>query len=764
LDDLANLLVRVRAETGNFFKGMNGVLAKTGDVAAGFVKFGAAAGAAIGGLAVAAGKFAADFQDGMADVSTLIQEDAAGAMARFGDDIKRISVQTGKMPTELAGGLYEVISAFGDTADAAQQLGIATKASIGGKADMVPTVKLLSAVTKGYGDTSLAAVRKVADLAFVTTNLGQTTFPELADSMGDVVPLAATLKVKQEALFGSFAALTGVTGNTAEVSTQMKNVMQSLIKPTAQMQSTMRRLGFSSGTAMIESLGLQGALDALAKSTGGNTSQLAAMFSSTEALNAVLALTGNQAADFTTKTEAMAKASGAADEAFRKKTQTVTALWNQLKALGSVALINVGEVLLPPLQTLLQWVVDNMPTIQTVMQTTFGALGQLLQPVGAAFNWLLDNVVTPFMNGWNGSLLALLSPVGIFGLKVREVWDAIAGYFANWRTNIWNPFVQGWSTGNTSMGDVLSTTWATIGSIMRSIWDIIKGVWELAVMWWQSSGDTILAVTRVLWETVLGVVDGALKIVSGVIGFFVSLFKGDWEGMKTAVLKVWSGLWEVVNTILTGAWDLLMINLQAIGSGIVALWGWIKDEGVALWQGLWSDIIDGVVGAYTTVCDWISNLVGDVRDFFLGLVGDGESWGADMIRGFIRGIASMVQTAINKAKEFAGDIADGVKDVLGIHSPSRVFAGIGADVGRGFALGIESTGSLIDRAMAGVTDGTVNTAVRSVSPAGAVAPTGPAGGGLRQPIVIQVGNQTLAEIIVDTLTGAVTPVANAYGR
>ena len=118
------------------------------------------------------------------------------------------------------------MSAFGDTADSTKQLEVATKAAKAGNAETADSVKMLSAVTKGYGDTSAAAVQKAADLAFQTVKLGQTSFPELAASMGAVVPLASTLKVSQEQLFGAMATLTGVTGSTSEVTTQLKATLQ----------------------------------------------------------------------------------------------------------------------------------------------------------------------------------------------------------------------------------------------------------------------------------------------------------------------------------------------------------------------------------------------------------------------------------------------------------------------------------------------------------------------------------------------------------
>ena len=78
-------------------------------------------------------------------------------------------------------------------------------------------------------------MQKASDLAFLTVKLGQTSFPELASSMGQVVPLAATMKVSQEELFGAMATLTGVTGGTAEVTTQLRATMQEFLSPSSQM-------------------------------------------------------------------------------------------------------------------------------------------------------------------------------------------------------------------------------------------------------------------------------------------------------------------------------------------------------------------------------------------------------------------------------------------------------------------------------------------------------------------------------------------------
>ena len=165
----------------------------------------------------------------MQNVGTLLDGNVDAKLQTMGADLRKVSIQTGASTEDLTSGLYDVVSAFGESAESVKQLEIASKAAKAGNATTSDSVALLSAVTKGYGDTSAAAMEKVSDLAFQTVKLGQTTFPELASSIGQVVPLASTLAVSQEELFGAMATLTGVTGGTAEVTTQLKATMQGFL-------------------------------------------------------------------------------------------------------------------------------------------------------------------------------------------------------------------------------------------------------------------------------------------------------------------------------------------------------------------------------------------------------------------------------------------------------------------------------------------------------------------------------------------------------
>ena len=61
--------------------------------------------------------------------------------------------------------------------------------------------------------------------------------------------------------------------------------------------------------------------------------------------------------------------------------------------------------------------------------------------------------------------------------------------------------------------------------------------------------------------------------------------------------------------------------------------------------------------------------------------------GENMIKGIGQGISSMASWLYDKASSLVNSVVSGVKSLLGIHSPSTVFAGIGENMGAGIGVG-----------------------------------------------------------------------------
>ena len=361
----------------------------TGKVIAGAA---AAAATAVATIGVAAVKAAAEYETQLANISTLLTGTEAEIAARtgeIGEEILDVSNRTGVATADLTDGMYQVVSAFGDTADAASILETAAKSAAAGNATTTDSINLLSAVTKGYGDTSAEAVQQAADLAFATVRLGQTSFPELASSMGKVIPLASTLGLEQEQLFGAMATLTGVTGSTAEVVTQLKATMQGFLSPSKNMTEVLKSLGYESGQALLESEGLQGALEALKGAVNNDELAFAGLFSSVEAQTAVLAMAGNQADNLTSKTAEMYEATGAANAAFAKQTDTLAYDIQMIKNLGANFLTQLGTNILPYVRELAE---AALPVVTEALEKIGDYMtGTIIPAAQTAVEWVVEN-------------------------------------------------------------------------------------------------------------------------------------------------------------------------------------------------------------------------------------------------------------------------------------------------------------------------------------------------------------------------------------
>jgi TP901 family phage tail tape measure protein len=338
------------------------------------------------GLGVAATKMSMDFNKSMANVATMT-DGSSKRIDGLKTAVQRLAIETGKSTGDLADGMYQVLSAFGDTADAATRLKVATRASVAGVSTTTDAINLLSAVTKGYGDTSVGAMKSVSDLAFQTVKLGQTTFPELAASMGRVVPLAASLGVSQQELFAVMATATGVTGKAAEVSTQYRGVLQSLSSPTKKMAELYKTLGVKNGEALLKQKGFAKTLQIITDEARRTNTPLQEYIGSIEGQTLAMALAGPQADTFREKLEQMGETAGATDQAFRSQTEGVNKVgveWEKAKQRVAVAAQGMGDAIAPLVGSGVAAIV-SLATIVERLATGFEALPDGAQAVALGF-------------------------------------------------------------------------------------------------------------------------------------------------------------------------------------------------------------------------------------------------------------------------------------------------------------------------------------------------------------------------------------------
>lgn len=282
---------------------------------------------------------------------------AANTMAgKSGEDFANLKNQVSELAKtipiardQLANGLYQVISNGVPEDNWIEYLNQSAKASVGGIADLEEVVKVTSTVIKNYG-LSWQEAGTIQDKIQLTAKNGVTSFEQMAQALPRVTANAATLGVTVDELMATFATLTGVSGNTAEVSTQLAAIFTALVKPSSEATEMAQQMGIQFDAAAVKAAGgMQNfiqSLDRDVKSYAASSGMLeqeiyGKLFGSAESLRALIPLTGELAGKFSQNVDEMQGSAGTIDDAFNIMGNTGSAQLQKLKN----AFAGIGDAL-----------------------------------------------------------------------------------------------------------------------------------------------------------------------------------------------------------------------------------------------------------------------------------------------------------------------------------------------------------------------------------------------------------------------------------
>lgn len=278
------------------------------------------------------------FTKAMRAANTMAGKDAAGFKQLKGQ-VADLAKELPIARDQLANGLYQVISNGVPEDNWLSFLEATAKASIGGLADLNQAVTVTATIIKNYG-LAWEDAGSIQDKIQMTAKNGVTTFEQLADALPSVAGSAAQLGVSIDELMAIFATCTGVTGNTAEVSTQLSAVLKALIKPSTEAAKAAEAMGIQFDAAGIRAAGgldnflkeLDQTINQYAQSTGELSETIYGnLFGSARALRLLVSLTGEQADKFTENIGVMADSAGSIDQAFNEMASTGEAAAQKLK-------------------------------------------------------------------------------------------------------------------------------------------------------------------------------------------------------------------------------------------------------------------------------------------------------------------------------------------------------------------------------------------------------------------------------------------------
>ena len=164
-------------------------------------------------------------------------------------------------------------------------------------------------------------------------------------------------------------------------------------------------------------------------------------------------------------------------------------------------------------------------------------------------------------------------------------------------------------------------------------------------------------------------------------------------------------------------------------------------------------LVKGIAQNIPQLVTSVLNMMATIVQTILDSLPDIIEVGKNIVRGLWGGIKSMASWIGNKISGFVGGLVDGVKGVLGIHSPSRVFAGIGQNMalglGQGFEKQMQSVTAGIQDAIPMPTVDTVYNAAAGLVNGLAAQSAGSPGGSYTINLVLQNGQQIASWLLPD---------------
>ena len=202
------------------------------------------------------------------------------------------------------------------------------------------------------------------------------------------------------------------------------------------------------------------------------------------------------------------------------------------------------------------------------------------------------------------------------------------------------------------------------------------------------------------------------------ITLIISLVNGLTQEIPTLIPTIVSALLTIVDTLVDPA---NLAGIISAGLNLILTLAQSLIGAMPRLIGILPRIIKGIVGGLlellpnlipvainmlvtlgTGLIGNISQLLAMLPEIFAGIIGafaevDWKQLGIDIINGLINGLKSMISSVISTVGNIVSGISDTFKDLLGIHSPSKVFMEYGIYTDEGYALGLQKAQPIIER-------------------------------------------------------------------
>lgn len=647
-------------------------------------------------LAAVAVDEAIKFESAMADVKKVVNFDSPQGLANMRQDLLDLSTQ---IPI-TADGLAQIAAAAGQSGIAANEITKFTEAAAKmgtafdisaqeagqAMAEMRTAFKMsqtdveaLADKINYLGNTSPNSAAKIMKIVQTVGPLGELAGVSAAQiaAMGASVNSLAP-EVVATGLKNMFLALTKGESATKSASDAFKKLGLDSVQVSKDMQQnseatinriieSLKKLPEAQRTATINDIFGAEALPVIAQ-----------MVTNTETLTKNLTAVGDAT-----------KYAGSMQQEYAARSATTE---NQLALFSNnlnVLKVNVGSALLPAINQLAQavipvvqsmatWAQQNPDLVTQIVAITGAVLGAITVLGGLALAFTAVSSGIAAVSAIAGGVAAV---IGAISLPVVAVVAAIAALvtagvmlYQNWdtvkakATEIWN-----------SVSDSVGNAVQSIADWFRSAGQSIKNEFSVIGNGVKSAMSAISSTVSSVWNGLKGIVSSAMSAVSATV-------TSAWNGIKNAVSSAINAIKSVVSAGLGLLSSVFRTQFNIIKTVVSTVMNAIK----ALVQGDIQGVKNAFSSGFSAIIGIVKTAVSNIISAFGNLGSQLFTIGVQAVQGLANGIKSRISAVGDEARNLASNVANSIRSVLDIRSPSRVTHALGEHAGQGLANGLKA--------------------------------------------------------------------------
>lgn len=235
-----------------------------------------------------------------------------------------------------------------------------------------------------------------------------------------------------------------------------------------------------------------------------------------------------------------------------------------------------------------------------------------------------------------------------------------------------------------------------------------------------SAGEAILTITTGLIENLPEIIKTGLDVI-------ISLALGIADALPELIPTIVDVVLQIVDTLtdpdtLGALVDASIAIIIALAVGLIDALPKLLEKAPEIIQNLVTAIVENVPKLFEAALKIVTELVKGIKDNFYRLTqaawdlvqtildGIGDIFsrmidiGSNIVSGIWQGISDGYTWITNKISGWVGDVLGFFKRILGIASPSKVFAELGGFMSEGVAVGIEDGIGSVERAVGDMSD------------------------------------------------------------